>query len=71
MGQREDLFLPLIEYYVGLRGSLVRQSSMPLMGQSEPITQMLCACNGPTRGLVPPANRISCGPMGEVVCSRC
>ena len=71
MGQREGLFLPLIEYYVGLRGSLVRQSSMPLMGQSEPIAQMLCTCNGPTGGLVPPANRILCGLTREVVCSYC
>ena len=65
MGPREGLFLPLIEYHVGLRNSLVRQSSMPLMGQTEPIAQMLCACNGSTREIAPPTNRILCGPTRE------
>ena len=58
---REALFLPLREYYVGLRDSLVRQSSIPLMGRSEPVAQMLCACNGPMQ-VVHPANKILCGP---------
>ena len=62
MGPREDMFLSLTEYYAGLLDSLVRQSTMPLMGQFEPIVQTLCTRNGPTRGLVPPTDRILCGP---------
>jgi hypothetical protein len=61
MGPREGLLLLLTEYYVGLRDSPVRQSSMPLMGQNEPIAQMLCAYNGPMRGLAPAPSIVLCG----------
>ena len=54
MGPRKGLFLPLIEYYAGLRDSPVRQSPMPLMGQREPTAQMLCARKGHTRGAIHP-----------------
>ena len=39
MGPRGGLFLLLMEYYLGLRDGLGRQSAMPLglMGQCEPI----------------------------------
>jgi hypothetical protein len=63
MGPCEKLFILLTEYYMGPPDSLVQQSSMPLMGQNGPIAQILYTCNGPTQGLVPPANRILYGPM--------
>ena len=42
--------------YMGPHDSLLKQLSMPLIGPCEPLVQTLRACNGPTRGLVPPQN---------------
>jgi hypothetical protein len=62
VGPCEGLHLLLIGVYAGPRDTFVRRSAMSLMGQYEPIVQMLRTCGGPTRWPVPPANRILCGP---------
>ena len=62
MGPCEGLYLLQIGFYAGPRDTFVRWSAMSLMGQYEPIVQMLRTCGGPTRWLVPPSNRILCGP---------
>jgi hypothetical protein len=48
---RKGLFLLLTEYYVGPCNCLVWQSGMSLMGQCEPIVQILHVCSGPMQGL--------------------
>ena len=62
MGTGEVSFLPLAKYYAGSRGSLVRQSAMPLMGQCEPIVQILRACSEPTQGLARELLQAAAGP---------
>ena len=62
IGPREGLFLLLTKYYAGSRGSLVWQSAMPLIGQCEPIIQMLHACSEPTRGLAQELLQAAVGP---------